>query len=95
MLPWHTMAVLPRHLAKASDAPIENVAFTATHAGHRSGFLVFTTQRTYVLDLQSVHKTKVRLITWSVPLPPSAPSAPTSPDAAPQCDGPPAIPCGV
>ena len=82
MLPGNTVAILSRGLLKASS-PIESVAFTATHAGHRSGFLVFTTQRTYVLDLQSVHKTKVRLITWSVPLPPAAPAPPPAPTLLP------------
>ena len=72
-----------RGIAESQYTPIESVAFTATHPGHKSGFVVFTTQRTYALDLQAVARTKVRLITWDVGRPPFVPPPPPTPTLLP------------
>ena len=72
-----------RGVSESEYTPVESIAFTATHPGHRSGFMVFTTQRTYALDLQAVASTRVRLITFETPPPPSMPSTPRAPSLFP------------
>ena len=75
-------------ISESQWSPIESVAFTATQVGHKSGLIIFTTQRTYSLELQAVAQTNVRLVTWDVPPPPSVPPPPQPPSLLPNASTP-------
>jgi len=72
-----------RGVRESQYTPVEHLAFTATHPGHKQGVVVFTDHRTYYLELHALKATKTRLVSWTVPPPPPAPPKPKVPGLFP------------
>jgi type IV secretory pathway VirB9-like protein len=72
-----------RGVAESRYVPVESLAFTATHAGHKQGVVVYTDLRQYYLELSAVRSTKTRLMSFSYPPPPPQPPKPKQPGLFP------------
>lgn len=70
-------------VSEALYTPIEHLAFTTTHPGHKQGVVVFSDRRSYYLELQAVQSTKTRLVSWAYPPPPPQPVKPKPPGLFP------------
>jgi type IV secretory pathway VirB9-like protein len=71
-------------VSETQYTPVEHLAVTATHAGHKQGVVVFTDRRAYYLELQAVRTTPTRLVSWTYPTPPPVAPPPPEPRLLPE-----------